>query len=81
MRTAKVVAPPPEDYVPEPLVTPPSENVVEESTNDSWTDGSLSEEIVVEQSGPTPEEIERDKIAQEKYEELLVKYSEVKKKN
>ena len=70
------MAPPPEDYVPEPLVAPPSENVVEESTDDSWTDGSLSEEIVE----PTPEEIERDRIAQEKYEELQRRKKEEEEK-
>jgi len=66
MGRARVVAPPPQDYTPEPLVSsplPPEEIVVEE-----WTDGNLQEEIVSNE--PSPEELEKERIAQEKYEEL-----------
>jgi hypothetical protein len=69
MGRARVVAPPPEDYIPEPLVPappPPEEVVVEE-----WNDGNFQEEIVeVENNEPSQEELEKDRIAQEKHEEL-----------
>jgi hypothetical protein len=72
MARARVVAPPPQDYIPEPLVSeppPPEEVVVEE-----WTDGNLQEEIVSNE--PSPEELEKERIAQEKYEELQRKKAE-----
>jgi hypothetical protein len=66
MGRARVVAPPPQDYTPEPLVSLPEEVVVEE-----WIDGSMEEEIVaVEIIEPSQEELEREKHAQEIYEEL-----------
>jgi hypothetical protein len=69
MGRARVVAPPPQDYIPEPLVAappPPEEIVVEE-----WIEGNLEEEIVeVENNEPSQEELEKERIAQEKYEEL-----------
>jgi len=66
MGRARVVAPPPQDYTPEPLVSLPEEVVVEE-----WIDGSMEEEIVaVEIIEPSQEEREREKHAQEIYEEL-----------
>jgi hypothetical protein len=69
MGRARVVAPPPEDYIPEPLVSlppPPEEIVVEE-----WTNGNFQEEIIeVEIDEPSQEELDREKIAQEKHEEL-----------
>jgi hypothetical protein len=69
MGRAKVVAPPPKDYIPEPLVSlppPPEEVVVEE-----WTNGNFQEEIIeVEIDEPSQEELDREKIAQEKHEEL-----------
>jgi len=66
MGRARVVAPPPKDYTPEPLVSLPEEVVVEE-----WIDGSMEEEIVaVEIIEPSQEEREREKHAQEIYEEL-----------
>jgi hypothetical protein len=65
----KVVAPPPKDYVPEPLVSPPP--VPEEVVVEEWTDGNLQEEIIeVEINEPSQEEVEKDRIAQEKHEEL-----------
>jgi hypothetical protein len=66
MARARVVAPPPQDYVPEPLVSvpPPLEEVVVEN----WTDGNLQEEIVSNE--PSAEEIEKDRIAQDKHEDL-----------
>ena len=70
MGRAKVVAPPPQDYIPEPLVSPIIEIVLEEE-NTSWTDGSMEEEIVeVQNNEPSQEELEREKHAQEIYEEL-----------
>jgi hypothetical protein len=66
MGRARVVAPPPQDYIPEPLVAPPPK-IVEEQ----WIEGNLEEEIVeVETIEPSQEEREKERIAQEKYEEL-----------
>jgi len=69
MARARVVAPPPQDYIPEPLVSappPPEEVVVEE-----WVDGNFQEEIIeVEINEPSQEELDRERIAQEKHEEL-----------
>jgi len=72
MARARVVAPPPQDFIPEPLVSPPPspEEVIEEE----WTDGNLQEEIVSNE--PSPEELEKERIAQEKYEELQRKKAE-----
>jgi hypothetical protein len=69
MARARVVAPPPQDYIPEPLVSapPPPEEVVAEE----WIDGNFQEEIIeVEILEPSQEELDREKIAQEKHEEL-----------
>jgi hypothetical protein len=69
MARARVVAPPPQDYIPEPLVSapPPPEEVVAEE----WIDGNFQEEIVeVVIDEPSQEELDREKIAQEKHEEL-----------
>lgn len=75
MARARVVAPPPQDYIPEPLVSvppPPEEVVVEE-----WVDGNFQEEIAeVEINEPSQEELEKERIAQEKYEELQRKKAE-----
>jgi hypothetical protein len=69
MGKARVVAPPPQDYVPEPLVSLPP--VPEEVEEQEWIDGNLEEEIIeVENNEPSQEELERERIAQEKYEEL-----------
>jgi hypothetical protein len=66
MGRARVVAPPPQDYIPEPLVAPPpSTEIVEEH---EWIDGNLEEEV--EQNEPSQEELEKDRIAQEKYEDI-----------
>jgi hypothetical protein len=66
MGKARVVAPPPQDYIPEPLVAPlPPPEIVEEP---EWIEGNLEEEV--EQNEPSQEELEREQIAQEKYEEL-----------
>lgn len=71
MARARVVAPPPQDYIPEPLVAPvvPAELIIEEPALDesTWEDGNYVEEIIVE---PSPEEIEQERIAQEIYERL-----------
>jgi hypothetical protein len=67
MGRARIVAPPPQDYIPEPLVAPPPEIVEEQS----WVDGNMEEETVeVETIEPSQEEREKERIAQEKYEEL-----------
>ena len=67
MGKARVVSPPPKDFIPEPLVSPLPEIVEEQE----WLDGNLEEEIAeIEQTEPSPEELEKERIAQEKYEEL-----------
>ena len=69
MARARIVAPPPQDYIPEPLVsaTPPPEEVVVEE----WIDGNFQEEIIeVEVNEPSQEELEKEKIAREKHEDL-----------
>jgi hypothetical protein len=69
MARARVVAPPPQDYIPEPLVSapPPPEEVVAEE----WIDGNFQEEIIeVEINEPSQEELDRERIAQEKHEEI-----------
>lgn len=69
MGRARVVAPPPEDYIPEPLVSLPPEPV--EVVVEEWIDGNFQEEIIeVEINEPSQEELDREKIAQEKHEEL-----------
>jgi hypothetical protein len=69
MARARVVTPPPKDYIPEPLVaTPPPSEIVEEQ---EWIEGNMEEEIIeVELNEPSQEELDREKIAQEKHEEL-----------
>ena len=73
MARARVVAPPPIDHIPEPLVASPviveQEVIIEEpiSTETIWEEGNYAEEVTVE---PSPEEIEQERIAQEKYEQL-----------
>jgi hypothetical protein len=69
MARARVVAPPPKDYIPEPLVAPPPPpEIVEEQ---EWIEGSMEEEIIeVVINEPSQEELDREKIAQEKHEEL-----------
>jgi hypothetical protein len=69
MARARIVAPPPQDYIPEPLVAaPPPPEIVEEQ---EWIEGNLEEEIIeAENNEPSQEELERERIAQEKYEEL-----------
>ena len=70
MGRARVVAPPPQDYIPEPLVAPVIEIELEEEIV-SWTDGNLQEEVLeIENIEPSQEELDREKIAQEKYEDL-----------
>lgn len=59
MGKARVVAPPPQDYIPEPLVAPPPEIVEEQE----WIDGNLEEEV--EQNEPSQEELERERIVEE----------------
>ena len=64
MGKARVVAPPPQDYVPEPLVSLPP--VPEEVEVQEWIDGNMEEEIIeVENNEPSQEELERVRIAEE----------------
>lgn len=68
-RKVKVVAPPPENYVPEPLVSP--QVTVEEQEVSEWSDSSLTD--LIEETAPTEpsaEELEKDRIAQRRYEEI-----------
>ena len=81
MGRARVVAPPPQDYLPEPLVPlvppPPApwmEVPPEEVVEEEWTEGNLQEETVINE--PSPEELEKERIVQEKYEELQRKKAE-----
>ena len=64
MGRARVVAPPPQDYIPEPLVAPPPPpEIVEEQ---EWIEGNLEEEIIeAENNEPSQEELERERIAEE----------------
>jgi hypothetical protein len=72
MARARIVAPPPQDYIPEPLVPPPPppwmDSPPEEVVAEQWIEGNLEEEIVCNE--PSQEELEKERIAQEKYEEL-----------
>jgi hypothetical protein len=72
MAKARVVAPPPQDYIPEPLISEPP--LPEEVVAEEWIDGNLQEEIVSNE--PSAEELEKERIAQEKYEELQRKKAE-----
>ena len=59
MGKARVVAVPPQDYIPEPLVAPPPPpEIVEEQ---EWIEGNLEEE----NNEPSQEELERARIAEE----------------
>lgn len=71
-RKVKVVAPPPDNYIPEPLVALPTETIEEVADEPRLED--LPEEIV--QSEPSPEEIEKDRIAKERHEEIQRKKQE-----
>jgi hypothetical protein len=62
MGRARVVAPPPQDYIPEPLVPTPPPLLIDEVIEEEVT--------TVEQNEPSEEELEKERIAQEKYEEL-----------
>jgi len=71
MGRARVVAPPPKDYTPEPLVAEPVEEVIAQEWLDSNLQEQLEEVVVPEEpQGPSEEELEKERIAQEKYEEL-----------
>lgn len=72
MGRARVVSQPPQDHIPEPLVAPPPPpEIIEEQ---EWIDGNLEEEV--EQNEPSQEELEKERIAQEKYEDLQRKKAE-----
>lgn len=76
MGRARVVTPPPVDYVPEPLVAPPPE-VTEEVAITEWMDSNLTDLIEeIEQAEPSAEELEKERIAQERYEEIQRKKQE-----
>lgn len=77
MGRARVVAPPPQDYVPEPLVAPPIE-VVEEVATETWVDGNLSDEI--EQETQPAEDLEKQAIADQIYQQLQEKKAAEEKK-
>jgi hypothetical protein len=64
MGKARVVAPPPQDYIPEQLVAPPPPpEIVDEQ---EWIEGNLEEEIIeAENNEPPQEELERERIAEE----------------
>lgn len=80
MGRARVVSPPPQDYIPEPLVAQPIEVEIEEVIIQDWIDGNLEEEIEeTESNEPSPEELEKERIAQEKYEEIQKQREHAKK--
>ena len=76
MGRARVVAPPPQDYIPEPLVNTvvveQESLIIEESIPEVsiWEDGNYEEETI---SDPSPEEIEQERLAQEKHNQLQQK--------
>ncbi len=71
MGRARVVAPPPENYVPEPLVAPPPAPPIEEIAAQEWIDGNFQEEIAsIETNEPSEEELEKERIAQQRHEEI-----------
>jgi hypothetical protein len=74
MARARVVAPPPQDYIPEPLVAPVIDAEVSieppAPTESTWEDGNYIEETRVEKS---PEELEQERIAEEKHDQLQQK--------
>ena len=75
MGRARVVAPPPKDYVPEPLVAPPI--IEEQQSVDAWMDGNLSEMLEqIAANEPSEEELEKERIAQQRHEEILQKKKE-----
>lgn len=78
MGKARIITPPPKDYIPEPLVQPPTiQNTQEEQVVDPWLDGSLSEMIdEISVTEPSEEEIEKERIAQQRHEEILQKKKE-----
>jgi hypothetical protein len=77
MGRARVVAPPPEDYKPEPLISSPP--LPDEAGVEEWIDGNFQEEVVeIESNEPSPDELEKERIAQEKHEELLQKKADNK---
>lgn len=78
MGRARVVAPPPQDYEPEPLVVPPIEEVSIAVAENQWEEGSLIEEEI---PSPDLEELERERIAQAKYEQLLIQKAEQEAKS
>ena len=100
MGRARVVVPPPEDFVPVPLdhtghldVPPAEEPVVEEVSETSiqisdtveevstWVSGDMREaEDIPAEEYIDEEELERERIAQEKHEELLRQRAEAERK-
>lgn len=48
MGKARVVAPPPQDYIPEPLVAPPPPPEIVDEQEQEWIEGNLEEEIAEE---------------------------------
>lgn len=77
MGRARVVAPPPEDFIPVPLeqsgifeLASDSQEVQEEPVESSWIDGTIEEPEI------SAEEIEKQRIAQEQYEAIQRKKEE-----
>lgn len=70
MGRARIVAPPPKDYIPEPLVSPTGDSPIEPEV--IWKESNFVEEIEQQtvEKVPSQEEIDKDRIAQEKHEEL-----------
>jgi len=78
MGRAKVVVPPPKDYIPVPLehsgifevASETQEEIQEDQTESSWIDGTIEEPEI------STEELEKERIAQEQYEAIQRKKEE-----
>lgn len=93
MGRARVVVPPPADFVPVPLehtghLEQPisevsiTEEIVEETVEETsaWIDGDMRAEEDIPPEEYDAEELERERIAQEKHEELLRQRAEAERK-
>ena len=81
MGRARVVAPPPEDFVPVPLeLTGHTEQpVVEDVTIEVasvWIEGDMRDESEIAVDEPSPEELEKERIAKEQHVAILRKKEE-----
>lgn len=86
MGRARVVAPPPEDFVPvpleltghaeQPVVEDVTIEVVLEEPASVWIEGDMRDESEIAVDEPSPEELEKERIAKEQHEAILRKKEE-----